>query len=129
MPKKIKTARIALLIQAWLSLIASVVTAIIVVAMFFLSTNSQDSPAEFGIIFGTIGLIVITAGIASAILYFVTAKGLGQQKPWARIMAIVLGALILFNFPIGTVLGILILIGVLGTDSGTWFQKNNLESS
>ena len=51
----------------------------------------------------------------AAFQYFVY-RGMLEGKSWARIAAIVVGVLALLNFPIGTILGILILVGAFDQD-------------
>ncbi len=41
---------------------------------------------------------------------YATAKGIENQRPWAKWVGIALGILELLNFPIGTVIGIAILV-------------------
>ncbi|WP_428740106.1 hypothetical protein, partial [Sulfurimonas sp.] len=40
-----------------------------------------------------------------------TSKGLLKQKKWARIVTIILGVLMLFGFPVGTIVGVLLIYG------------------
>src|SRR5690348_14834146 len=56
----------------------------------------------FGLIWGGIGFWI--AGFA--VLEIFTAWGLFERRPWARILALVLGILALLRFPFGTALGI-----------------------
>ena len=50
-------------------------------------------------------------GLLLAILLHFTSKGLLTQKKWARITTIILGVLMLFGFPIGTMVGVLLIYG------------------
>ena len=52
-----------------------------------------------------IGIIIIIMGI----LYIITGWGLWTMKSWARLVAIILAIISVLNFPIGTILGIIIL--------------------
>jgi hypothetical protein len=53
------------------------------------------------------GLMFVGFWVAAfAILELVTAWGLFEHRPWARILALVLGFLALLRFPFGTALGI-----------------------
>lgn len=45
-----------------------------------------------------------------AVFYFIGAWGLWTLQPWARTLAIILAILSLFDVPIGTIIGIIILI-------------------
>ena len=52
--------------------------------------------------------------IALAFLaHHVTARGALEAKPWARIASIVLAVLMLVAFPIGTIVGIYLLVNTL----------------
>jgi hypothetical protein len=62
----------------------------------------------------------VTTAVFGAIFLF-TAKGISNRKNWAKIVGILLGVLMLPGFPVGTVLGIFVLIGLLSQDANTWF--------
>lgn len=49
-----------------------------------------------------VGAFMLLAGVVGAL----AGWGLMERRPWARMLAIVLGILVLFNFPVGTALGI-----------------------
>ncbi|ADV68572.1 hypothetical protein [Deinococcus maricopensis] len=55
-------------------------------------------------------------GIAWLVFEFFTFKALQAGKSWGRIAAIVIGIISLLNFPIGTILGIFMLIGAFDPD-------------
>lgn len=42
-------------------------------------------------------------------IHFLTSVGAEKKEPWARGLSIVLGILMLFGFPIGTILGVILL--------------------
>jgi phosphotransferase system glucose/maltose/N-acetylglucosamine-specific IIC component len=60
--------------------------------------------------FGALTIIRLVLYLALAGLSWITGRGIDDQKPWARTVGIVLGLLELLNFPIGTVIGVVILI-------------------
>jgi len=53
------------------------------------------------------GLVVSIVFAAAA---FLTGRGIEEQRNWAKWSGLALGVLELFNFPIGTVIGIAILV-------------------
>ncbi|WP_420594746.1 hypothetical protein [Deinococcus sp.] len=55
--------------------------------------------------------IIFFFSLAWLIFQFFTYRALNEGKSWARIAAVVIAILGLFNFPLGTVLGIFMLIG------------------
>ena len=51
----------------------------------------------------------------------VAGYGLLKRRPWARWLAIIVGAFSLFNFPIGTAIGAYTLFVLFQTESQTYF--------
>ncbi len=66
------------------------------------ATGDPEAFAALGFASGTIGLVLAVC----AVPYLLTGWGLRQRRSWARILALVLGALALFSIPIGTALGV-----------------------
>jgi hypothetical protein len=74
--------------------------------------------------------ILITVGTAVGILVLVLSLpgiiagyGLLKRRTWARPLAIVVGALSLFNIPIGTLIGIYTLIVLAPTEAADYFTS------
>jgi len=64
---------------------------------------SQDVPVGFlTALFTTLGIIVL----AKAAFGFFAGWGLMQREPWARVVALVLAFISLFNIPFGTAIGV-----------------------
>ena len=66
------------------------------------ATGDAEAFAALGFASGTVGLVL---GFC-AVPYLLAGWGLRQRRGWARVLALVLGALALFSIPIGTALGI-----------------------
>ena len=62
----------------------------------------DEAPPFVPVLLRGIGIGLMTLAVAGAI----AGWGLLERRPWARVLAIVLGVLALFNFPQGTALGI-----------------------
>jgi len=87
----------------WLAMAAiRIIPGFILLAIFRNIQLPDDFPAFPRTVFPVIGLLLIGAGVLS----LVTGLGLLTRQPWARMLAIVLGALGLIDIPIGTALGI-----------------------
>ena len=71
--------------------------------------------AMAGIGFGL--FVIVLAGVADVI----AAIGVLRLRPWGRWLAIVLAALGLFLFPVGTVVGVLIIWYLLGDEAKVAF--------
>jgi len=119
MPSKVKNARICLLIQAWFLAVGAALF-IIVYGIAALGAGAQGYDAWAGMFLAIgVAVTVIMGGLGALLFY--TARGIREQKNWARIVGIVIGALDILNVPIGTILGIFILIGLLGDEGSDWF--------
>lgn len=70
----------------------------------------------------SIGLLCVIAYLGVAVAGGV---GLLQGKEWGRVVSIVHAALSLFAFPIGTVIGILILIYLVKAEVREYFQAGS----
>ena len=51
----------------------------------------------------------------------VIASGIAKGRPWARFAGIAMAGLLLIAVPVGTILGIIALMGLLGRDARDWF--------
>ncbi|MGC9315456.1 MAG: hypothetical protein ACP5G4_07485 [bacterium] len=80
---------------------------------------SGDSKAMVGTLIVMIPVAI--GGIIIGVLYFFVAKGIHNRKDWARIVGFILAILMLVSIPIGTILGIILLIGFSDEESKAWF--------
>jgi hypothetical protein len=70
-----------------------------------LSANaSSDAPMALPIV-GGIGVLIFVVAVVLSAPGVIAGFGLLNFKPWARILTIVISALHLLNFPLGTALG------------------------
>ena len=108
---------ILLKILGWLKVILFISTFSVLLYLFLMDSsitmllpifNSSNSLEELML------PMLVTSGVSLilAILFFVTAKGLKKQKVWARALTIIISSVILFVFPIGTIMGTILVFGV-----------------
>lgn len=123
-PEKIRNAIIALKIEGWFVVIIGIIVVLIGLIGSGLSLGSGDGgfigAGIFGLAFTFIALIV--AGIYG-VIPLVAAHLIEQRKDSGKILGIILGALSLLSFPIGTIIGIFVLYGLLSTEAEGWFKK------
>jgi hypothetical protein len=139
MPKKIRVLKIIYQILAFLALFG-VILGIIVIATggilggLFLKDMERKgydskevdvaSAARGGsVLAGFFGLPLIILGIVLCILYFAIAKGIASKRGWAKVLAVITGILMLLSIPIGTILGIFILLNIFSDQSKIWFGE------
>ncbi|MCD6595022.1 hypothetical protein J7L68_05025 [bacterium] len=123
LPSKIKTSKIIFQVLGWLYLIFGILGGIIVFVLGIFP-KSSSSGSEHTIATIIIGIIIIIFSVIYGILYFVVAKGIANRKNWANIVGIILAILMLFSIPIGTVLGIIILIDLFSDEGKQWFAES-----
>ncbi len=75
------------------------------------------------------GILLIVATFVAMLLTLlgipgvIAGAGLLLRWSWARILAIIVGALGLFNFPIGTLIGLYTLFVLLQDSAGSYFAR------
>ena len=122
MPGGIKAVKTIYLILAWLYLIGFVIAGIIMMALGGAAGATGEEGAAAGFAVGAgMGVFFIIMGVVGFLLYFFTSKGVATGKNWGKILAIILGILMLPSIPIGTILGIVILININNEESKAWF--------
>jgi hypothetical protein len=85
-----------------LSWLYGAVVLLFVVILFVKPENQGESSVFF------ISMSVIFGGLF--LLHHFTAKGAREKKPWARISSCVIGVIMLPGFPMGTLIGVYLLI-------------------
>ena len=73
-------------------------------------------------------LLIFILSIKS-IFFYVLFKELKKRRPWARIATVVAGVLLLFVFPIGTIVGIILIYNMTKgwSEEETETTNNNVE--
>ncbi len=84
-----------------------IIAGVIVMAIFLIGSGlmATEDPGA-GLVFGTIGAIVILMIAIISIPNILAGWALIKHKPWGRILTIILSILNLFAFPLGTALGV-----------------------
>jgi hypothetical protein len=72
---------------------------------------------------GSIGIAIAAFLIILALPGIITGLGLLKFRPWARILAIILGVLHLLSFPFGTALGVYTLVVLLNAEAPAIFEQ------
>jgi len=122
MPSKVNTARVILKVLGWLQIVVAVIFLLIFVATsVFIGTSGQEGAGVGSAVMGVTGVVIAIILGVIGVIHLLTAKGIAEKKNWAKIVGIVLGALSLPNIPVGTVLGIFILMGLIGEEANSWF--------
>jgi hypothetical protein len=122
MPDSIKTTRISLIVAAGLEF----ATAALLLFIFFAGASLIGWGTERAGLLGSALLgaagIVLAAGFAAfGVIDLIVASGIAKGRPWARFAGIALAVIYLVAVPIGTILGVIALMGLLGRDAADWF--------
>lgn len=122
MPDSIKTARIAFVVAAGLEFATAALFAFIFISGAALVGWGSEGRGLLGsALLGTTGVLLAVAFAAFGVADLVIAAGIAKGQTWAKFAGVAMAVLRLAGFPIGTVLGIIALLGLLGGDARDWF--------
>lgn len=123
MPNKVKIARFCLLVAGWLKIATGALFAFILVAgAVVVGGNSERSGLLGSALLGGLGVVLAVAFAAVGAIDIAAAVGVKRGAGWGRVLGIVLGALFVPLVPVGTVLGLFVVSGLLGADAREWFS-------
>ncbi len=126
MPDSIKTTRICLVVAAGLEMAtAALILFIFLSGAFLVGWGTERSELLGSALLGATGIVLAVLFAAYAVFGLFTAAGIAKGRPWSRVAGLVLAALLLPVLPVGTVLGIFALKGLLGPDARAWFGTPN----
>jgi hypothetical protein len=126
MPDSIKTTRICLVVAAGLEIAtAALLLFIFLSGAVLVGWGTERAELLGSALLGAAGIMLAVLFAAYAVFGLFTAAGIAKGRPWSRVAGLVLAALLLPVLPVGTVLGILALKGLLGPDARAWFGTPN----
>ena len=124
MPEKIKTARLCLIVAGGLKLAtAALMLFIFIIGAAFIGWSGERYGLLGSALLGALGIALFAGSAVLGVVDIVAATAVGRGQVWGRVLGIVLGILMLPLVPVGTVLGIFILIGLLGPEAQDWFGQ------
>ena len=122
-PSSIKTASIIYRILGYFILAVGglVVLIFLVMALIALFSSAEGRIGGFVMLIW----VLIAAVIFGAFvwLYLAIASGLERKQSWARIVGIIFAILMLMSVPIGTALGIVLLINLFNDETERWIES------
>jgi hypothetical protein len=123
MPGKVKIARLCLLICGGLKMATAALFLFIVVAgSVLVGWRGERSGLLGNAVLGALGIELFAASAVLGVFDLVTAAGVRRRSNWARFLGIFLGVLMLPLVPVGTVLGLFVLTGLLDGGARAWFS-------
>jgi hypothetical protein len=122
MPNKVKTARLCLLVAGWLKIATAGLFLFIFAAGFvFISGSNERSGLLGSALVGALGIVLAVASAAVGAIDIIAAVGIRRRSSWARVLGVILGVVMLPLLPVGTILGLFIIAGLLGAEAREWF--------
>lgn len=86
---------------------------------YLVLTSNNNGPGDV-----LLASIFPTLFLCFFVLHRIVARGARQQKDWARIATIAIGVLSLFGFPVGTIIGIYLLVNSSWNNANPGKQAN-----
>ncbi|MFW6277193.1 MAG: hypothetical protein ACOC1J_00885 [Prolixibacteraceae bacterium] len=104
----------------------SILTVIVGVVLFFVLdfAGGYAENAESQFIISTVGNAAIIFFIVISIPGIIAGIGLLKRKEWARILTLIISVLLLFNFPIGTAVGVYSIWALVQHENVEEFKKS-----
>jgi hypothetical protein len=122
MPDSIKVARIAFVVAAGLKIAAAALFLLIFVSGAIIVGWGTERAGLLGsALLGVTGVVLAVLFAAFGVADLLIAAGIAKGRPWARFAGTAMAVLLLVGFPVGTLLGVLALMGLLGRDARDWF--------
>jgi hypothetical protein len=127
MPDSIKVARIAFVVAAGLEIAAAALFLFIFVSGAIIVGWGTERAGLLGsALLGVTGIILAVLFAVFGVADLLIAAGIAKGRPWARFAGAVMAVLLLVAVPVGTILGALALMGLLGRDARDWFGSPRL---
>lgn len=122
MPDSLKVARIAFVVAAGLEIATAALFLFIFAAGAVLIGWGTERAGLLGsALLGATGIALAVLFAAFGVADLFIAAGIAKGRPWARIAGTAMAVLLLIAVPVGTILGVLALMGLLGKDAKDWF--------
>ena len=122
MPDNIRTARICFIVAAGLEIATAALFLFIFLSGAVLIGWGTERAGLLGsALLGAAGILLAVLFAAFGVADLLIAAGIAKGKPWARFAGIAMSVLLLIAVPVGMVLGIIALMGLLGPDARDWF--------
>jgi len=123
MPNKIKIARFCLLVAGWLKIATAGLFAFILASGAVLISGNRERSGLLGsALLGKAGVLLALVFAAAGLLDIAAAGGVRRQAGWGRALGVLVGALMVPLVPVGTILGLFVISGLLGADAREWFR-------
>jgi hypothetical protein len=123
MPDSIKTTRIALIVAAGLGFAtAALLLFIFLSGAVLIGWGTERAGLLGSALLGATGVFLAAGLAAFGVADLVIASGIAKGRPWARFAGIAMAGLLLIAVPVGTILGFIALMGLLGRDARDWFS-------
>lgn len=68
-------------------------------------------------------LILSAVLMVKGVIFLLVARAVRRRRAWGRALGLVLGFLCCFAFPIGTMIGVVIVTQLLNPEAAAWFSR------
>ena len=122
MPERIKTAKLCLIVAGCLKFaVAGLFLFILIAGSAYIGWKGPRAELLGNRLIGALGVALFAGAVAAGLLDIIAAVAIGRGERWGRVLGLILGILLLPLFPVGTILALFVLFGLLGREAGDWF--------
>ena len=108
-------------LQIAISVLTIIVGIVVYILFYYAGDFAQDEQARW--VVSTAGNVLIIFFIVVSIPGIIAGIGLFRRKEWARILTLIISVLELFNFPLGTAVGVYSIWALVHNDVVAEFKK------
>jgi len=108
-------------LQIGLSILTIIIGAIIYIVFFLAGDFAQEQEAKF--VLSIVANVLVIFFVLVSIPGIIAGIGLFKRKEWARILTLIISVLELFNFPLGTAVGVYSIWALAQPENVEEFQK------
>jgi len=120
-----KHVNVVAALQIGLSILTIIIGVVIFIVLFFVGDLADDQEAEF--VLSIIANVLIVFFVVLSIPGIIAGIGLFKRKEWARILTLIISVLELFNFPLGTAVGVYSIWALVQPEIVEEFQNEKLK--
>ncbi|HKJ80284.1 MAG TPA: hypothetical protein VKA10_12145 [Prolixibacteraceae bacterium] len=117
-----KHVKVVAALQIGLSVFTLIVGIIVYIVFFLVGDFAEEQEAKF--VLSIISNVLIIFFIVLSIPGIIAGIGLFKRKEWARILTLIISVLELFNFPLGTAVGVYSIWALAQPEVAEEFKNN-----
>ena len=127
MPPKMRTNRGIFAAVGWIMIVLGIIAGCGAVAFGIFAALGDSVEEPIAAILGSFlgGSLALMYFVGFGVLYVILGRAIPGRKGWTRVLGMIFGALMLFSVPIGTILGVILILNFTSGEAKEWYSETN----